>query len=266
MEMREIKYEKRGGQLHFPIPDIEEGNVVSLVAGDEVIAEKIFEGQKGWWWLSHDFITHYPHIEYKLILNRFSCKGNKKTNLHYLHPTKCGGSSIENEGYNFGIRWSKWKDNVWLHWALEEYFTKNPAMLTGKILFTSVRDPYSRIVSTVYCPYNQVIENRVGKELTLEEFNDKITYSTNEIAPLHCYTHYKGEQIVKNILKLENLENDFNKLMEQHGLEDVKLTHHSNQTYYKGKKWDVGDITQRNIELINNKFEKDFEYFGYAVK
>ena len=68
-----------------------------------------------------------------------------------------------------------------------------------------------------------------------------------------------GKKIVNHILKFENLNNDFKKLMQHYGL-NIELDEITNKT---DKKFGVESINEENISLINNIYDKDFKIFDY---
>lgn len=62
-----------------------------------------------------------------------------------------------------------------------------------------------------------------------------------------------------HILKFENIEKEFNNLMDEYGY-NIKLKNFDNV----GKKTlSVKNISNDNIKIINKNYDKDFELFGY---
>ena len=66
---------------------------------------------------------------------------------------------------------------------------------------------------------------------------------------------------IRNILKFENLQEDFEKLMNKYSL-NLKLNRHEQKSnsYFKYE-----DLSLSTIKLINNVYRKDFEMFGYSM-
>ena len=84
----------------------------------------------------------------------------------------------------------------------------------------------------------------------------------------HCVLYHKfiysekGERLVTHVLKMETLNEDFERLMSQYKL-GMKLEHKnvrvSNTTL------GVDDLADDVVELINDWSKKDFDLFGYEM-
>lgn len=75
-------------------------------------------------------------------------------------------------------------------------------------------------------------------------------------SPQHLYL---DKNINIHILKFENLENEFNTLMDKYNL-NIKLNVRSNTSK---KDHSIMDFSNELINLINDVYSKDFELFGY---
>lgn len=241
---------------------------VSILYGNDLVHENIFlpNNKDVYVWASHDFFRYYPNKEIKILKDYFGSKGEEETNLVYIHPTKCGGSSIEQTAYEYGVRWGRWSEIKYNYHQTSEHFMNVSGLTEEKILFTSVRNPYNRLISSVYCPYVKVGERRTDKVLNIDEFNFYLKNRIEKEHTLYDFVYYKEKKVIHHILKQENLTNEFNKLMFDYRL-DIRMDrkHNSTSTYYSGEKFNVEHINKENLSLINNKFRKDFEYFDYNM-
>lgn len=84
----------------------------------------------------------------------------------------------------------------------------------------------------------------------------KLDLSNYHFLPQHLYTHKEGKQIIDFIIKYEEI-NEFNDLMKDYSI-DIKYVKNN-----KNKKFNVKDIFKENIDLINNVYHLDFEYYNY---
>jgi hypothetical protein len=90
--------------------------------------------------------------------------------------------------------------------------------------------------------------------------------------PQHYYVYDEnGDRVVTHILRFENLQPEFDSLMEQYGL-PVRLPPKSSKTvfHFRGKakeeeKININSISPENILKINEVYSRDFEYFGYPT-
>ena len=148
----------------------------------------------------------------------------------------------------------------------------------GVDTFTVVRDPYSRMVSEYYYFFQskQHLVKKWGVKAP-SDLNDpgamnKWIINATETAmkqgecygghcqPLHRFAFSKGKQIVTHILKMEELSETFQPLMDQYQL-PVKLEHHNSRT--GGTNLGVKDLSEDAIAKINEWAGPDFDLFGY---
>ena len=133
-------------------------------------------------------------------------------------------------------------------------------------MFTSVRNPYKRLISSLYCPYNLCNKRLVGKDIDKDMFNRLLSDKIDRQITNYDFVYYNGKKVVPHVLKLENLTEDFNKLMFDYNCGvrmDKKINTGSNLNPLK--RFGVEDISIENIKLINEKYKNDFMYFGYEM-
>ena len=133
-----------------------------------------------------------------------------------------------------------------------------------------VRNPYDRIISELHCKFG----NRNKKNI-LKKSNDEINNfiqkcinkrnNFNDYRSIYCYGHYKEQykylcsDIKCTILKLENLKEDFNNLMKEYNL-NITLNKKCNSNE---KTFNISDLNEETIKLINEVYDKDFKLFNY---
>lgn len=271
--MEYCDFKKDGGIIYFTTPVIDSNSVLTLVCGGNILNEVFLKPSSVVFdmWIGHPFIINYPHVKLEFIFNYFGNKGNdiNGKDLFYLHPAKCGGTSVEVAGYEYGVRWgANHVSEFNHHLSYSALIETVPEFLEGKTLFTTVRNPYKRIISFVYCPYVHLILNECTLN-TVEEFNERIKdiiLNLDNCIPCYDYVYYKGKKVVPHVLKLENLTDEFNQLMFEYN-SDIRMDKHTNKssTFIDVKKFDIEDISEENIKLINERFANDFIYFDYDM-
>ena len=211
--------------------------------------------------------------------------------LKFVHITKCGGTTIENIAKKNNVYWGRFdneykkaisenegplKIDLW-HYA-PRYMKQNKLkyILDKYDFFTVVRNPYSRIISEYYSywgPKHNITENKDQFNKTITEFLEQTKEKLRNIDDLLC-CHYipqwlylldkDGNIIIKNIIKQENLNEEFNELMTTYGY-SIRLSRNNKNNPALGNKFTVKDLSKKNIDLINTIYQKDFELFGYEM-
>jgi hypothetical protein len=184
--------------------------------------------------------------------------------LKFIHITKCAGSTIEDLGLKNGYIWGRHHRTEYGFW--HDLFPKKNIKLKNKYdWFMVVRNPYERLVSEFYCRWGGLGQQ---KEINLnqQQFNN---YIENKILEPNKKAHYleqhkyiDPEQTI-HIIRYENIENEFNKLMDKYS---IKIKWDPNMKYNKPlhfKKFSVKSFSPRVINLINKIYDKDFSIFGY---
>jgi hypothetical protein len=185
--------------------------------------------------------------------------------LKFIHITKCAGTTIENLGKEKKIKWGMYHSKEYGHH--HKPFKNKPLKLRKKYdWFMVVRNPYTRLVSEFYCKWGgyrgkhdklneQQFNNFIKNRVTLRNQNNRFHYVEQ-----HKY-YDKSSKI--HIIKFENLEEEFNALMEKYGL-DIKMDRHDNASK-KERKFNIESFSPEVIKLINKAYSKDFKKFGYEM-
>jgi len=189
--------------------------------------------------------------------------------LKFIHITKTAGSSIETVGLEKNRRWGIHHKEYGFWHGL---FPTKPNSLKEKYdWFMVVRNPYKRILSE----YHFLAQSLGIKKPKIEEFNNFISKwiinasNNKENHPMfgrcggdHFTEQYKylDPNINIHILKFENIEEEFNKLMKEYNYNIIL----NKYTQVSKKIFNLTDISLENIELIKKVYKKDFELFGYS--
>lgn len=276
MEVKHLDYNVKDGRLFFEVPKSENNKVISYSLDGHVFYQsKIPSDYFGWRWIEHTLLPLWernPSMNLEVKLYDFNNEEKINTELFYIHPMKTGGSSIESAAFEYGVEWGwlyKWGTNNSFHPHSPSSYFKELDYLKDKVLFTSVRNPYSRMISF----FGNIISRQSYFEQikTKYDFNKKIKelIELNDIGMSPCYdfVYHNNKKIVPHVIRMEDgLNKEFDKLMFDYNC-PVRLNNtHINKSSVGEKKWCVDDIYTSNIDLINKRYEKDFEYFGYAMK
>ena len=193
--------------------------------------------------------------------------------LKFIHITKTSGTYIENIALKKNIYWGRHDyllknsklpinyNTAYWHIPLPMY-PKYPYPNDIK-LFTVVRNPYDRIISECFCKWGGKYCNKLN---TQEDLNNYIFEQVSKAEdpfffhffPQYRYTHHNNKCLVDYILKYENIEIEFNNLMNLYNI-DIKYINNGNTSH----KFTINDISRGNMDLINDVYHYDFVYFNY---
>ena len=269
--MKHLDYKlitKEKGEIfcEYKVPKNYESTTVSLIYGNDLLHEKTYEPNHidVGYWVTHAFLQHFPNKEIKLLKDYFGYLGMEKTDLFYVHIPKCGGSSVERCGYENGVRWSRLHEIKHPYHQPSKDFLKRDDLISNKTLFTSVRNPYNRLISMVYCPYSQISEKRPNQKITEKDFNRIIAQYIIKSDTMYNFVYHQGKKVIPHVLKLENLTQEFNNLMFEYN-NKIRMDKFVNRSedYYNSQKFTVENLSKDNIEWINKKFDNDFYFFNY---
>ena len=273
--MEILKSEVRNNQVYFHC----NGGDVSLLADGELLHTSAFG------YAEHDyecflgsqllpfFLKNNKRIE--VVKNYWAHKGQLSTNLFFIHNPKCAGSTIEQIGFIYGIKWGKFAEvypsknapdcmkSAW-HKPLWEYCLRE---IHGKKIFTIIRNPYDEMLSLFYCkrgnntfvkdPY-QITDKVEFNKIIRQVINFKYTF------PQIDFAYVDGQKVADYILKLETLASDFNFMCQQNELliDECEIDKYKANAAYK-KIFSKYDFDSQTVDLINKKFEADFVTFNY---
>ena len=180
--------------------------------------------------------------------------------LKFIHITKCAGTSIEKAGHQNGLLWGKFhKEYGFWHKTL---LNVNKEIINKYDWFMVVRNPYDRILSEYYCKWGgigktQIIHTKIEMNKYLIDKINKRDISGKHYTEQYRYL-YPNKKI--HILKFENLDEDFNNLMNLYNIKNIIL---KNDNKSSDKTFSINDFSKELIVLINNVYKKDFKIFNY---
>lgn len=183
--------------------------------------------------------------------------------LKFVHITKTAGTSIELAGLASGIAWGmNHKEYGWWH---EIPTRKSKELIDQHEWFAVVRNPYERIVSEFHCVWGRA--RREEETRTAIETGDKELFNrvvrekirARSIRGDHYTEQHKYLVEGIKILRFENLQEEFSKLMSEKGLE-VSL----GKSNVSEKKFSYQDFDKNTISVINEVYKEDFLLFGYS--
>ena len=199
-----------------------------------------------------------------------------KKQLKFIHITKNAGTSIENIGRRYGLEWGL-RDPVVrsLHdpkcHGWHRFLPYNDT--TAKYdWFMVIRDPFSRILSdTIYISsiYKADYSTKELLNLNLQKYIGKMLVNSCEdrFHPEGDHFSRQSDYLTKgltiHVLKFENLQSEFEALMEKYSLPCI-LSIHDNASV-NPYTYTVKDLSEDSIALIKKVYEKDFTLFGYPL-
>ena len=192
--------------------------------------------------------------------------------LMFIHIPKTAGTSVEAYGKKNKIKWGRHikyprpikKINT-PYWHIPpKYFKKQNSPYKDKKLFAIVRNPYDRIVSEY--KYRKEIFTKNKKKTNKNDLNKFIhgiesKYKKNKFC-LDGHLIPQNEFIDSNtiVLKLENLDKEFPKLMKEYGYPEEILP----KSYKTSKNVSKKDLDKKSINIINKIYHQDFKDLGYT--
>ena len=217
--------------------------------------------------------------------------------LDFVHIPKTGGSAIEKAAASNGVAWAachfpflkfaEWGCPSPPDFGLEarstigpfnpwhvppRFWTRN--LLLGKRLFTVVRNPYDRMVSAYYDPWEGYKGAERNDPVTMNAWiqekieKDNPLSSGIQFLPQWVYVvdERTGDGVVEVVLRQENLTDSFNAFMRREGL-SIRLDSDRLNARTGDARLAVKDLSARTINAIN-KFAggvRGFELLGYSM-
>tara|TARA_Y100001938_G_C8099594_1_gene440605 strand:- start:1172 stop:1789 length:618 start_codon:yes stop_codon:yes gene_type:complete len=192
----------------------------------------------------------------------------------FVHIPKTGGQSISRHFRKIGkIRGSDtWSNRDPLrgpprlaHLTAEEYVTGKhvtPQFFNSSFKFSFVRNPWQRVVSEFSW------RKHLWKKISFDDWVKQLQFINTDdfcdkkrhLKPQQEFLYDDEEnQLVDFIGRYENLQADFNTVLEELKLSPSKLPY-INRSSHKDY---VHYYNQESKQIIAQKYAKDIEYFGY---
>ena len=194
-----------------------------------------------------------------------------KNELEFIHIPKTGGTSIENLGKKYNIKWGQFNNIYMVEKSTGRSLWRNPYYIYNKNNFTIVRNPYDRIISEFFyrlklklMNYDNNIEGfKQWLEYIFKEYKkDKHIYD-NHILPQTEYVYDKNnKKRIEYVFKLEdNINEKLDNLFKQYNLNiDIKMLEHNNKS---NKTFGKKDLDQITLDSIYEFYKRDFKLLGY---
>jgi len=206
--------------------------------------------------------------------------------LKFCHIPKNAGSTITANAAKHGLQWGinspenrRWFRRIpksewthldhcdWHHTPLSFMDMRELEIVLARYdFFAVVRDPYAKAVSE--CNWSTVMGLVEGPQ-TKSGFNQFIRHRLSQKpdrehwAPQVNFIYdVNGRQVIKHVLRYENLAAEFDTLMALYNL-PVKLDNSHNVS---PKHFSVEDLEPDTIVAINNFYHYDFIKLGYTMK
>jgi len=210
--------------------------------------------------------------------------------IRFIHITKNAGTYIEDLGFKDKYLFGKYNYSIEEYNLTQltnaDYYHLNPNMFYNEVFnldfsnnkhknFVIVRNPYTRLISELFCPWVGIIKNNTNPSIDeINVFlNDKLNYIKSNPDMLY-YGHYALQynyvydsndiKIVDDILRFEHLDTDLNNINIAYNM-NLKLNI-KEKVNSSTKICSIEDITKENIELIHELYYKDFIAFNYNME
>jgi hypothetical protein len=204
----------------------------------------------------------------------------KDLNLLFIHIPKTGGTSLEqylkkkntqtlySTGLYNHILYEKFKLISSLQHLTYKKICKYKNTLEVDFnedlkIITIVRNPYDRIISDLFY-FDLIKENTTSDEVyeVLKKYIYEDCHDNHNI-PQYEFLINKKNEIIPNvtIFKTETLTEDLKK----YGFTDFNLIFHKNKQNIKKENYNTY-LNNDSINLINEFYKKDFDFFNYEIK
>lgn len=194
---------------------------------------------------------------------RFWARHKADYTYAFVHINKCGGTSIQ-----------KYLGQPKVHYTAQEAVDKIGIDKWNKhFTFSVVRHPYSRVVSL----YNYRVSQNTTKlkhnpveinEWIIKCFREKdrfLAWPRNMFLPAIDWLLVDGKIAVKKVVKLENINNEWESICKGIGCHYQPL-HKHNATKSSTYETALEVLDETSVGIINEYFKRDFKEFNYEMK
>ena len=186
---------------------------------------------------------------------------NSQHKFIFIHIPKTGGTSIEKAFNQHPV--------VQKHRTMTQYENMLHANIDQYFLFSVIRNPWDRMVSywnwrqgKYWAPidgkmsiFSEWLRYITSLDLNKESSNDFKMAISSQFTSLKN----KNNKIIVDLIRFENLQNDFDTVCEKIGIPQQQLPHY-NKTNHKHY---TEYYTNETKQIVAEKYAKDIEYFGY---
>tara|TARA_R100000458_G_C8199285_1_gene190325 strand:- start:46 stop:657 length:612 start_codon:yes stop_codon:yes gene_type:complete len=198
-------------------------------------------------------------------------KVNKQQELLFIHIPKCGGQMIRHT-----LNMTSWVDG---HANARRARDEVPNMWNNYLKFTSIRNPWEAEVSSFFYKLGTSIQAARGGvehiDTALFGFKNHIKHNGICTYPLledskfpksmmRFITDEDNNIIVDEVLRLESIDEDLQRMCEKHNLKktnEVEIRNETNHLHYSHYYTD-----QEMIDYVYEKNQDYIEKFGYSFE
>jgi len=179
---------------------------------------------------------------------------DEEKNFIFVHIIKTAGSSIETA---LGL---KTQD----HRTAKKYIDQNESDIFKEMnSFTVIRNPWDKMVSQYLYSRNKINHKFNAGRQSFEDFLISAANGSRVTAypfqHLPYITNYQNDIVVKDFIRFENLQEDFNGLCKKINIEATELPH-KNKTHRANYKFYYNNYTKN---LVADMFKRDLDLFDY---
>lgn len=157
---------------------------------------------------------------------------------------------------------------------MTEYSEHDVDLMESYSSFCIVRNPYDRFISACYQIRRDEPElngNLTLDEIVEQEWIQKDEWEFNEaFIPQHRFVCFGSKLLVDKVLSYESLEKDWEEFTtEYNNTSKLKISPilptANNSEDRKTWQQEIKQLSTENFNLVNQKYAKDFELFGYEM-
>ena len=200
--------------------------------------------------------------------------------LEFIHIPKNAGTTIENIADKKNVKWGRFKpehmksvkSDKCSYWHTPPKHFNEDSYYKNDDTFCVIRDPVDRMVSE-YAYRHKNMPELNNKNAMNQWLREQLNNHDNTVdgglnchfLPQHSFIYDDdGNRTCDNVLRFDNLTNEFNDLMKTHDhdirLDDNKKDNKSNT------KLTAKDVDEDNLRMIRHIYKKDFDILNGLKK
>jgi len=212
--------------------------------------------------------------------------------LYFVAP-KCASATVRHSLRNFTdfgspvTKYVKYKQHV----TIAKFLSSEHGALfnAGYLRFSFVRNPYDRLYSAYVQDRNDVVRpvrtrswqrwwskrkifNRIGDDFNryvteyLRHAKTRDDWVWINFCPIHAFTHLHGECVMDFLGRAEDVEGSLAELSTRLGIEIEKTENRNVRVQPIGGQLKyLHHYNRQSLEVVNELYREDFEYFGYQM-